>query len=122
MAGDAAAVKEAEKIIDDAEFVVLKEGLSRYAARTIVPVDAEIKLREIAAKAVKRKGKPFVIDGKIDIELEFQNSGMADNCMIIPGISRKDGYTVRMEAGNMVEAYNLFRVMVSMSSFDHAGY
>lgn len=122
MAGDRAAVKEAEKIIDDAEFVILKDGLSRYSANTLVPADAEDLLGDAAAKATARKGKPFRVEGKVEVKLEFQNTGMADNCLTLPGTSRDDGYTVSVEAQDMLDAYRLFRVLVSLSSFDHGGY
>lgn len=122
MAGDRAAVNEAQKIIDDAEFVVLKEGLSRYSAKTMVPVDAEASLEKAAENAMKRKGKPFRIEGKVEVKLEFQNTGMADNCMTLPGTVRNDGYTVTVEGKDIVDAYRLFRILVSLSSFDHGGY
>lgn len=122
LAGDRAAVEEGKKILEDAEFVVLKEGISRYASKTTVPVDAEQALEEAAIKASARKGSPFVIEGRIEVSVEFQNSGMAENCMMVPGTTRKDGYTVQVEAKDMVEAYSLFRVLVSLSSFDHGGY
>lgn len=122
VAGDQAAINEANKIIEDAEFVVLKEGLSRYSARTMVPVDAEDALEKYAEKAMKRSGKPFKIEGKVVVKLEFQNSAMADNCMTLPGTIRNDGYTVSTEGKDMVDAYKLFRVLVSLSSIDHGGY
>lgn len=122
VAGDGAAVRESQKIIEEAEFVILKEGLSRYSANSKVPADAEKELEKSAANALKLKGKPFKVEGKVEIKLEFQNTGMADNCRSIPGISRDDGYTVSMEASNIIEGYKLFRVMLSLSSFDHGGY
>lgn len=122
VAGDGAAVRESQKIIEDAEFIILKEGLSRYAANSKVPADAEKELEKAASNATKIKGKPFKIEGKVEIKLEFQNTGMADNCMSIPGIIRDDGYTVSIEASDMIVAYKLFRTLVSLSSFDHGGY
>ena len=122
LAGARAAVGEGEKIINDAEFVVLKDGISRYSAETSVPVDAESMLEKSALKGARRKGTPFVIDGSVEVSLEFQNTGMADNCMMLPGTVRKDGYTVQAEAKDIVEAYRIFRVLVSLSSFDHGGY
>ncbi len=122
MAGDRAAVEEAQKLIEDCEFLSLKEGLSRYSATTPASGDAEALIEKHAMQAVRRKGKPVVIEGPVEVSLEFQNSGMADGCTILPGVQRKDGYTVSGEAPDIIAAYKLFRTMLSLASYDHGGY
>jgi D-amino peptidase len=122
VAGDSAAIKEAEKIIDYAEFIVLKEGISRYSAITPSYNDALKILREGAKNAVKRNGKPFKVEEPINVKMEFLNSGMADYCTLVPFVKRIDGYTIEFEAKDIFDAYKLFRVMVVLSRGDHGGY
>ena len=122
VAGDAASVNEAREILTDCEFAVLKNGLSRYSANSLSSEAALDLLGSSAESAVKRHGSLYTVTEPVKISVEFQNSGMADNCMLLPGILRKDAYTVDIEGSDMINAYKLFRVMVSLSSFYHGEY
>lgn len=122
VAGDTAAVNEARAMLSDCEFVTLKDGLSRYSANSLSSKDALDLLRSSAERAVKRHGTQFIVKEPVKVKIEFQNSGMADNCMLLPGTIRKDAYSVETEGPDIIDAYRLFRVMVSLSSFYHGEY
>lgn len=122
VAGDYAAIKEASKILEDAEFLSLKEGISRYSSYTYSYDETIIMLKKSSEKAMKRKGKPFKIDEPVEIKLEFLNSGMADYALLLPGVTRLDGYTVKLEAKDIIDAYKLFRLLVVLSRGDHGNY
>lgn len=122
VAGDRAAINEAEKLLPNAELVVLKEGLSRYAAKNESYSDSIERLSKASTKAIQNNGDIYRIEGKIELSLEFQNTGMADNCMLLPGTARKDGYTITMEASDAVDAYRKFRLLVSLGSYEQYGY
>ncbi len=121
-AGDKAAVEEAQKILEDTEFLILKEGISRYSAITPSLETVLENLKNASFNAIKRKGKPFTVDEPVDIKIEFLNSGMVDYCMLLPGVERKDGYTISLQAKDIIDAYRLFRLMVILSRGDHGGY
>ena len=121
-AGDKAAVSEANKVIEEAEFVVLKEGISRYSATNMPMEKSNDELTSAAKKATVLKGKTFSVGSPVSISLEFQNSGMADSCMIFPGLDRIDAYTVAIDAENILQAYQIFRILVSLSKTDHGNY
>ena len=121
-AGDKAAVSEANKVIEEAEFVVMKEGISRYSAVNMPMETSDDELTSAAKKATAVKGRIFSVESPVSISLEFQNSGMADSCMIFPGVERIDAYTVAAQAGDMLHAYQAFRVLVSLSNTDHGNY
>lgn len=122
VAGDKAAVEEAKKIVPDAIQVVFKEALSRYAANNQPYNDALEELRMRSREASSLSGSIAKIEGEIEISLEFQNTGQADNCMLLSDVSRENGYTVVTKAMNAVEAYKKFRVLVSLASFEQFGY
>ncbi|MGC8514572.1 MAG: M55 family metallopeptidase [Thermoplasmata archaeon] len=122
VAGDAAAVNEAHEIFKDCEFAVLKKGLSRYSANSLSSEMALELLEASAEKAVKHHGTLYKVKEPVKVSVEFQNSGMADNCMLLPDVIRKDAYTVEIEGSDMINAYKLFRVLVSLSSFYHGDY
>ncbi|MGC8497650.1 MAG: M55 family metallopeptidase [Thermoplasmata archaeon] len=121
-AGDLAAVNEARRYIKDAEFVVTKEGISRYSAITYSLYQLKDMLRDSAEKAVGKSGNLYKIKEPATIKIEFLNSGMADYCLLVPGIRRIDGYTVEFEAKDIIEAYRMFRLMVTLSRGEHGGY
>ena len=121
-AGDDKAVEEARRILKDCEFVTLKTGISRYSSRSISIHRACELLEEGSRKALDAKGTILKVNGPVEVRVEFNNPAMADNCMIFNGIRRVDGYTVSASADNMIQAYNTFRVLASLSNFDHEGY
>ena len=121
-AGDDKAVMEAQEFLKDCEFVVLKKGLSRYSADSLPMEGACDMLTSAAASAMGRKGTVVKVKGPIEVKVEFNNPAMADNCMIVNGAKRVDGYTVSATAENMLQAYNTFRVFASLSDFDHGKY
>lgn len=122
LAGDEASIKEGEGFLDDCELVTLKSGYSRYSARSHSMVKSLEILKKGANSAMQRKGKLLNLKTPVKVEVEFKNPAMADNCLMMPGIKRIDGYTVEIEAKNAIEAYNLFRILVSLSEFDHGKY
>lgn len=122
VAGDDKAVEEAREFLADCEFVGLKKGLGRYSADSLSMSEACQQLEDSAGKAMKRKGTMVKVKGPVEVKVEFNNPAMADNCMIVNGARRLDGYTVSAVAENMVQAYNTFRVFATLSDFDHGGY
>jgi D-amino peptidase len=122
VAGDSAAVKEAGEILEDCEFVTLKEGITRYSSITYSLEESMEILGKGAQNAMKRRGKVFQVKEPVDMEIEFINTGMADYASIIPGFERIDGYTLRVIAKDIIDAYRYFRVAITIASGDHGGY
>ncbi|HLH85290.1 MAG TPA: M55 family metallopeptidase [Thermoplasmataceae archaeon] len=122
LAGDKAAVEEGKTIIPGAEFVSLKRGISRYAAQSYPLTETIKELREKSAKSMGLKISPLKTAGHLEMMLEFQNTGMADACMTLSEIRRVDGYTVGWTSKNPLDAYNTFRVLVLLATFDQGGY
>lgn len=121
-AGDDKAVEEAQGFLKDCEFVTLKKGLSRYSADSLSMDAACGLLKTASGNALQRKGTILKVKGPVEVRVEFNNPAMADNCMVVNGARRTDGYTVAAVAENMVQAYNTFRVFASLSDFDHGRY
>lgn len=122
IAGDAASISEASEFIEDCEFVTLKNGYSRYSASSLSGKKTLEMLENGAKRAIHRKGKLLKVKTPLELEVEFNNSAMADNCTLVPSVKRIDGYSVKIEAKTVLEAYKLFRLLVSLSDFDHGKY
>ena len=55
--------------------------------------------------------KPWQMDGPINVRIRFQSTARPHVLQAIPGVVREDGYTVRFQAKDMTEAYQLIRLM-----------
>ncbi len=122
VAGDNAAINEAKEILDDFEYVILKEGISRYSAISESYQESLKMLEEGAYNAMKRQGKTFRLKEPVKMEIEFINTAMADYVSLIPSFERINGYTVKMLADDIITAYRFFRVAIVLASGDHGGY
>ncbi|MGB9815469.1 MAG: M55 family metallopeptidase [Thermoplasmata archaeon] len=122
VAGDSAAIEEAREILEECEFVVLKEGIMRYSSIALSLEKTIALLREGAGRAMHKKGGLFRISEPVRMEIEFNSTGMADYASLIPVFERLDGYTVSIKADDIVDAYRYFRAAVALASGDHGGY
>ena len=55
--------------------------------------------------------QPWVLQGPISVRIRFQSTARPHVLLAIPGVVREDGYTVRFQAKDMTEAYQLIRLM-----------
>jgi len=96
--GDAAAVSQMHEYVLPVEGIVVKEGVSRYSARSLHPSVARARIREGAKRAIERLENipPLVQEGRIEIEVDLFHTAMADVCEWIPGIERRGSRTVKL--------------------------
>jgi len=110
--GDATTCAQARELLGDIETVVVKEAVSRYSARGLVPITACNRIQTSAARAVlrAREGafKPFRPPAPLALEMTFVNSGCADAAELLPDTVRLDGVTCTYEAP---DASTLLRVL-----------
>jgi len=99
-----------------AETVALKHSLSRMAARSYSMVKIEKKLRDAAKRAVsnfeKEKVQLLTAEKPVKIKVTFLQSHSADAAELLSVINRVDGLSVEYTAGNMIEGYKMFELLV----------
>lgn len=117
VAGDERCCAEAREILGDVETVVTKWAITRYSARSLHPTESCKRIREAAARAVKRKGEPFRLAPPYDLRIRFLNSGMADGAEVVPGAVRVDGTTVSFNAAS---APDLMKALLAMTKLADA--
>jgi len=78
------------------EGIVVKEGISRYSARSLHPSVARARIREGAKRAIERLEsiRPLINEGAVDLEVDLFYPVMADLCERIPGIERRGPRTI----------------------------
>jgi D-amino peptidase len=103
------ACEEAGSLVPEISTVATKRGVSRYAA-LLEPVETvRQNIREQAEKALpKAKAiEPFRLASPLEIRIEFNLTGQADEVKIIPGRERIDARTIAYRAENILEVMRL---------------
>lgn len=99
VSGDFVTCEQARAWLPWAERVVVKEGLSRYAARSVHPTVACAGIRDAAARALHLTGaRPLVADGPLRLEVDLHDAGLADAAMLLPFSERFGPTTVAWKA------------------------
>ena len=115
--GDATAVQQVKKIVSHVEAVSVKEPIGRIAALSYQPVEARRRIKEGAARALKRVKdlKPLTLTRPVALEIELMYTVMADRCMLIPGVTREDPRTVGYKAKDAEQAFSVFMACLALA-------
>lgn len=110
VSGDRAACDEARELLGDIETVVVKEGISRYAARCVPAAEARRLIRDGAKRALERPEfiSPFTFKHPVRCEILFTDPSYADALGNMPLAERLDGRTVAFTAEDFVQAFEIF--------------
>ncbi len=116
--GDQALVQEAKALVPGIEAVVVKEGLSRTAARCYPFARTLEDIRLMAKRAVQHLGdrQPLKFGEPVGLAIEFQKTEQADLAAGIPGMQRQGGCTLLFEAEDFLTAYRAFVAAVRIAS------
>lgn len=118
VAGDDGAAREAESLIPNITTAVVKQSISRSAAKSLTPVKAGELLAEKTELAIKNKDKvkPLTPPENPVLRIEFANYGQAEWANLMPGTEIEEGTTiVRYQAKNILEAYQAMLVMTELA-------
>jgi D-amino peptidase len=100
--------------------VALKDSFSRVSAKSYSMVKIKKELKQSVKKAVvnfnQNKTKPLTAQKPVKINVTFLASHFADVAELSPLINRIDGLHVEYAAGDMIEAYKLFELLVLAGS------
>ncbi len=117
VSGDSTTAQEAQWIAPQAEKVVVKESLGRFAATHLHPTVACELLRAGAAQAVNDIGKmqppPFKLP--VTIEITFLVADMAEMALWIRGVERVSTRTVKIVGDNLLDLYRTFVTIVFLT-------
>jgi D-amino peptidase len=115
--GDAAAVSEMHGFLLEVEGVVVKESLAQQAARSLHPEVARQRIRTGARRGMQRLDNipPMRLEGRIELEVEFSRTAMADSCERVPGVRRIGSRSVAYGSEDYVELYKLYLALVDLA-------
>ncbi|CAH0345762.1 M55 family metallopeptidase [Bacillus sp. CECT 9360] len=118
VAGDDRAANEAEQLIPNITTAIVKESLSRSAAKSLTPAKAGQLLRKQTAIALENKNnvKPLTPPDRPMLGIEFTNYGEAEWANLMPGTEMMPNSTiVQFQAKDILEAYQAMLVMTELA-------
>jgi D-amino peptidase len=89
--GDQTTCAQARQHLGDVATVAVKDAITRYAARTLLPEVACERIRSAARDAVRSPRRPFQPAPPFELELEFASSACADAAELVPATRRVSG-------------------------------
>jgi D-amino peptidase len=119
VSGDQSVCAEAEGLLGPIETAIVKTAHSRFSADCLPPNETARLIQQAAHRAVQRlcdgeAFRPYQPAQPIIIEVEFNQSDMADRASLCPGATR-EGKQVRVSAEDMPAAYQAFRTILALA-------
>ena len=117
ISGDEVTVQEAQNIAPNAEKVVVKQSLGRFAAAHIHPTVACEMLQRGASRAVRNLEEmhPPEFTRPVSLEVTFLVADMAEMAHWIRGVERVGPRTITISSEDLLELYRMFVTVVTLT-------
>lgn len=118
VSGDDVLHQQVKAFDENIETLIVKHARSRYTAEAIQPKKVHRLMEEGVYNTLTEKLhsiKPTKMEGKVELELTFINSGMAEITLLIPGVELIEGNKIRYLANNIVEAYKVRAALTTLA-------
>lgn len=117
VSGDEVTAQEARLIAPQAEKVVVKHSLGRFAASHIHPTVACEMLRKGAADAVRNSERmsPPAFEQPVRLEVTFQVADMAEWSLWVRGVERVGLRTIVISDDNLLNMYRMFVTVITLT-------
>lgn len=118
VAGDDSVAAEAAAVVPGMHTVVVKRALGARAAALLHPGEACDRIEQAvpAALAARDGIRPPRFDGPVLLEVEVLAPAMTERALLVPGMERKDGRTLRYEAPDFPTAYQVTQLIAALGS------
>lgn len=116
--GDDVLCAEAREVLGDVEAVEVKKAIDKYAALSVHPSVARQRIREGAARAVRRIGdfSPYELEPPVTLRVRWNSTSTAALCANIPGVTRVAPREVAYTSSDFPTLYRLLRVFLSLAA------
>src|SRR5689334_11931137 len=117
VSGDAVTAQEAQGIAPNAEKVVVKQSLGRFAASNLHPKVACEMLKAGATRAVRdiHAMQPPQFKQPVSLDITFLVTDMAEIALWVRGVERVAPRTVRIVGENTLDLYRSFVTVVTLT-------
>ena len=116
VSGDDTVAAEAALVAPGIHAVVVKRAIGFYAAALMHPDEACDRIEQEVPKALADRGaiQPLRFDGPVLLEVEVLRPNMTERALLIPGIERTDGCTLRYAAPDFPTAYRVTQLIIML--------
>ena len=117
ISGDEVTIDEAQTIAPDAEKIIVKESLGRFAAAHVHPSVACEMLQKGASRAVRnlQEMRSPVFTKPVSLDVTFLVADMAEMAVWIRGVERVGPRSIRIQSENLLELYRMFVTVVTLT-------
>lgn len=119
VSGDDVLSQQVKNFHPEIETLIVKYARSRYTAESLQPKKVHRLMEEKVCKSLTEKLKsitPRKIEGKVELEVAFMNSGMAEATLLIPGVVLIEPNRVKYVANNIIEAYKMRAALTTLAA------
>ncbi len=117
ISGDQTTCVQARELLGDhLETVVVKEAVSRVAARSLHPSRARRLLREAARRALAAPHPPFVLPPPITLRVRFARAAQADRAEYLPAARRVDPTTLEYRDDDYLQVFRAFYCLIMLGN------
>jgi D-amino peptidase len=116
VSGDRLAVAQIQKIVPEAEGVVVKEPYGYHSANTVTPARGQEMIKAGMTRAMSKLStlRPYRVTTPINLEVGFKLTIEAEIAAYVPGMSRSDAHNVKGTFRDMPEVTKLLQVLTSI--------
>lgn len=117
VSGDNILAEEVKAVDDNIETVVVKTAHARLTAKCLHPTVVHKAIKETVKNAIlSSKVNPISLEGAIEMEVTFLNSGMAEMAAIMPKTEFLGGSKVGYRGKDIIEAYRALICMYNLAN------
>jgi D-amino peptidase len=116
VSGDDTVAEEAASVVPGIHTVVVKRAIGAYAAVLLHPGEACDRIEQEVPRALADREaiQPLRFDGPVLLEVEVLRPHMTERALLIPGIERIDGCTLRYAAPDFPTAYQITQLIIML--------
>jgi D-amino peptidase len=105
--GDDCMEREAKESFGDIEVAVVKHAIDKWSARCLSSKRSLSLIRERAKRAVERiyDFRPYVVDGPVELEIEWTSTAACKKASLVPGAYMKSPRSIAYQGDNIIEAW-----------------
>jgi len=108
---------EAKDLLGDGvATVIVKQAVSRHAAKSVAPAVACRMIREEVQRALKGRHAPYIVRTPVTLEVDFAMTIHADMAELCPGATRTGGRTVAVTHPEYGEVFRAWRTLLNLSA------
>ena len=118
VSGDDSVADEASEVAPGIHCVVVKHALGARAAAMLHPAEACQRIEHEVPQALADRAAVSTrrFDGPVQLEVQVHRPHMAEYALLVPGMERKDGCTLRYAAPDFPTAYQVTELIATLGA------